>query len=434
MTTTAPGGPGRTGSGKSLASAIEATRYQREWFRQLQRQVEAGAPLVLVNADAPQEIFRAMGIPYVVNQWWASIVAAKQRTQDYLRLLRERGYPDYTEQYSSTSLGSLFEPDPEQAPWGGLPRPVLVVGETTGDATRKIFDVWGAQPGITFYALEAAAENSVPPNWWELMPHRWEEAIGSDRLDLLTGELEGLIRFLETTTGHVFLESRFREVMDLVNEQEEWNRRSRDLIARTSPCPLTVADSIPSVMVPQWHRGTEWARDAAKAFHDEVAERVQAGAAVCPDERARLMWVGRGLWSNMRFYRHFQDTHGAVFVWSMYLAIAADGYIRYGEDRLRALAARFAAFSDQLYTPPWSAEWYVKEARHHGVDGVVHLVSDDPRGSYFTTRALEAAGIPVLELHADNVDARTFDEDALIAEVNDWLVARVLPGAARRRA
>ncbi|WP_431903701.1 2-hydroxyacyl-CoA dehydratase [Amycolatopsis thermoflava] len=401
-----------------LASASAATAYQKEWFAGLRGH---DGPLALVNADAPQEIFRAMGIPYVVNQWWASIVAAKRRTQDYLALLRERGYPDYVEQYSSTSLASLFDPDPANAPWGGLPRPSIVLAETTGDASRKIFDVWDAQPGITFYPLESAAADDVPVRWWELMPRRWEEAIGSDRLDLMVGELEGLIRFLEQTTGRVFSETRFREVMALVNEQQEWNRRTRDLIAAARPCPLAVTDSIPSVMVPQWHRGTEWARDAARAFHDEVAARIDAGAAVCEDERVRLMWIGRGLWFDLDFYRRFQESHGAVFVWSMYLAIAADGYLRYGDDPLRALAARFAAFSDQLYTPPWSAEWYVKEARNHGVDGVVHLVSDDARGGYFTTRALRAAGIPVLELHADNVDARHASPEAISAVVRDWL-------------
>ncbi|MEU0508479.1 2-hydroxyacyl-CoA dehydratase family protein [Amycolatopsis sp. NPDC006125] len=401
-----------------LASASAATAYQKEWFAGLRAQ---DGPLALVNADAPQEIFRAMGIPYVVNQWWASIVAAKRRTQDYLALLRERGYPDYVEQYSSTSLASLFDPDPANAPWGGLPRPSIVLAETTGDASRKIFDVWDAQPGITFYPLESAAADDVPVRWWELMPRRWEEAIGSDRLDLMVGELEGLIRFLEQTTGRVFSETRFREVMALVNEQQEWNRRTRDLIAAARPCPLAVTDSIPSVMVPQWHRGTEWARDAARAFHDEVAARIDAGAAVCEDERVRLMWIGRGLWFDLDFYRRFQESHGAVFVWSMYLAIAADGYLRYGDDPLRALASRFAAFSDQLYTPPWSAEWYVKEARNHGVDGVVHLVSDDARGGYFTTRALRAAGIPVLELHADNVDARQASPETISAVVRDWL-------------
>lgn len=410
-----------------LASAEAALAHQRRWFADLRCEVADGAPFALVNADTPHEILRTMGISYVVNQWWASIVTAKGRAQDYLALLRERGYPDHSEQYSAIALGSLLDPDPDSAPWGGLPRPSLMLAETTGDASRKIFDVAAEHVGTTFYPLESAARDEVPPRWWELMPRRWEEAVGSDRLDLMVEELTGLIRFLEATTGREFSETRFREVMALANEQQEWNRRTRDLIARARSCPLSVTDSIPSVMIPQWHRGTTWARDAARAFHDEVADRVAAGTAVCPDERVRLMWVGRGLWFDLDFYRRFQRTHGAVFVWSMYLAIAADGYLRYGDDPLRALAARFAAFSDQLYTPPWSAEWYVKEARHHGVDGVVHLVSDDARGSYFTTRALRAAGIPVLELRADNVDSRGTDGEALTRTVSDWLDEEVAP-------
>lgn len=415
----------RTRSVKTLASAAEAARHQREWFADLRARVAAGEPLAVVNADVPHEIFRVMDIPYVVSQWWASVVAAKQRSADYLRLVRERGYPDYSEQYNAVTLGSAFD-DEGDGPWGGLPKPSIVVGEASGDVTRKIFDIWGREPGVTFFPLESAAENEVPANWWELMPHRWEEAVGPARLDLLTAELENLVRFLETTTGRRFRESRFREVMALVNEQEEWNRKARDLIARTRPAPVGVTDTIPAVMLPQWHRGTEWARDAARRFYEEVRERADAGLAACPGERARLMWIGRGLWYDMGFYQRFQDTYGAVFVWSMYLAIAADGYIRYGDDPMRALAARFAAFTDQLYTPPWSSEWYVKEARPHGIDGVVHLVSDDPRGSHFTARALESAGFPVLHLRADNVDARTYDEEAVAARIGRWLEESVL--------
>ncbi|MFD7956570.1 2-hydroxyacyl-CoA dehydratase family protein [Streptomyces ardesiacus] len=141
------------------------------------------------------------------------------------------------------------------------------------------------------------------------------------------------------TTGRVISETGFAEVMHLVDEQQEWNRRTRDLIARARPCPLPVNDGVPSVMIPQWHRGTTWARDAARAFHDEVAERVSAGVSVCPGERARL-------------------------------------------------------------TP----------------------------GAATSPRALEAAGIPVLELHADNVDARSADGDALTRTVGDWLDRHVLAG------
>ena len=58
----------------------------------------------------------------------------------------------------------------------------------------------------------------------------------------------------------------------------------------------------------------------AARFRDEVAARVARGEAACPQERVRLMWVGAGLWHDTDFYAAFEDTHGAVFVWSMYLA------------------------------------------------------------------------------------------------------------------
>ena len=58
--------------------------------------------------------------------------------------------------------------------------------------------------------------------------------------------------------------------MALVNEQQLANRAARDLIARTVPAPVSIVDTIPSVMIPQWHRGTEWAVEAARRFHREV--------------------------------------------------------------------------------------------------------------------------------------------------------------------
>ena len=81
-----------------------------------------------------------------------------------------------------------------------------------------------------------------------------------------------------------------------------------------------------------------------------------------------------------------------MFVWSMYLAVAADAYLRYGDDPLRALAGSFAAFGEQINMPPWSSEWYLKEARHNRIDGAVHLVGDAFRGAPFITRALEDGG------------------------------------------
>lgn len=415
-----------------LNSATAATAYQREWFAQVKARAAAGEPVALVNADAPQEILRALDIPYIVNQWWAAICAAKQKSGTYLQLLAERGYPSDEDQYNTLALASTFDDDP---PWGGLPPISFVIAETTGDALRKIFEMWQRENGATFLPLERTVPQHPDPCWWERIADHWEELLGPDRIDLMTNELVGIVRHLETATGRVLDEHRFRAVMELVNEQQVYNRAARDLIARTVPAPIGISDSIPSVMIPQWHRGTEWAREAARTFHNEVRERVERGEAACPDERIRLMWVGTGAWFDMGFYTWFQERFGAVFVWSMYLGLAADGYIRHDHgDPLRTLAGRFAAFPDLINAPPWASEWYAKEARHNQIDGAVHLAATDRRGTYFVDRALERAGVPVLQIAADSADARDWDSERIQAAVAEFITTRVAPVAEQRRA
>jgi hypothetical protein len=400
-----------------LTATTAALAHQRAWFGELRERAAAGEPIALVNADAPQEILRAMDIPYVVNQWWASIVTAKQLAVESLAVVASLGYPDDSRQYDVLALGSRGVDD-QATLWGGLPKPSIVIAELSGDATGKVFEAWTDDPDIAFFPYERTAAVPAPDRWWERVPHDWRSVFGDDRIGLMADENRQLIGFLEQRTGRRFELERLRSVMDLINEQEELNRRTRDLIAAARPTPVRVSDTIPAVMIPQWHRGSAWGRDAARALYEEVAALVGSGSAVVPDERVRLMWVGRGLWGDTALYRRFEEQFGAVFVWSMYLAIAADGYLRYGDDPIEALAARFVGVTDLLYAPPLAPEWYVKEARGHGVDGVVHLVADDVAGAPFITLALRDADIPVLEIRASNADPRALaaaDVEASIA-------------------
>jgi hypothetical protein len=414
-----------------LACTQRFTRYQREWFAEVRARSAAGEPVALLSADSPHEIYRAMDIPYVVIQWWSSVIAAKQKAPGYLRALAEAGYPDDSEQYNSLPLGGLLAAD-DDPPWGGLPRPAIISASLSTDSMRQLFEAWAQRSGAVFYPLEKTVDprHDLPEEWWAELPRSWDRFLPGERLDLLTDELTGLIRVLEQATGRRFSQTRFAEVMHLANEQAEHNAAARDLVAATVPAPVSIADTMPAVMVPQWHRGSTWARDAAAEFHGELSQRVTDGAAACPGERVRLMWLGRGLWSSLGLYQYFQDAFGAVFVWSMYLGLAADGYARYfdGRDPLRALAARFVTVGDELRMPTWSAAWHVQQARQHQVDGVVSLGEDD----YFSVRRLEAAGIPVLSVAADNVDRRTWSEDQLKAAIARFIEDRALPAAERR--
>lgn len=389
-------------SRKSLAVLEGFGRYQREWFAQVRAAAAVGEPIAVVNANAPQEILRALGIPFVVNQWWASIVAAKQQSARYAKLLRDNGYPSDAEAYSAQGVAAAFDEDPELSPWGGLPRPKVLSSVLGTDAGPKLFEAWGKETGAPIFNYHRSTESrwDIPIEWWDGLESDWNSWIEPERLDLLEAELADAIAGLEAWTGKRFDSEAFNEVMALVNEQEEFYRQTRDLVARTVPAPISIVDSMPATMVPQWHRGTTWARDAARQFYEEVARRASLGEAAYQNERLRLMFVGRGVWSDMGFYQQWEESHGAVFVCSMYLSLGADGYIRrdQGDNVLRALAARFVTMGDELRMPTWAGPWHVKEAALHQCDGVVALSDADP----LVLRALREAGHPVLELEMDN--------------------------------
>lgn len=410
------GGDRAERSRKTLTATESFAQHQRAWFDEVTARARDGEPFAVVNADFPHELLRAMDIPYVVNQWWASVVGAKRQSPGFMAALADHGYAADVEPYSTHGLASAFVP-PDEQPWGGLPRPTIV-GAMLGTApTAKVFRSWGHETGAEVVLVERTPEGrwDPPRNWWEVLPEHWDTALEPARLDLLRDELVGVIRTLERTTGRVFDEDVFHEVLDLANQQALASRRTRDLIARTHPCPAGIVDQMPATMIPQWHRGTHWAADAARRVGDEVAGRADAGMGVVDPERVRLMWVGRGFWGNTALYQSLEHSHGAVFVWSMYLGLAADGYLRHltdDQDPLRALASRFVTMGDELRMPSWAAPWHVKEAHAHGVDGAVAVSDADP----FVVEALRASGVPVLELPLHNLQADASDRALALLE------------------
>ena len=300
---------------KKLNATAAASAYQKQAFFELKARVEAGEPFAYLNADAPMELLRAMDVPYVVNQWWAAICGAKQKTERYFGLLRDAGYRDDLCSYCAAAFAESMDPeDAQTGPWGGLPRPTMAITRLACDCQGKIFELFAENHGAELFSLENTAPRKLPLNWWELDRSRWEELYDPDRLDFAVEELRELIRFLERQTGRRFDIDRLAEVMHLVNEQESWYAKTRDLIAETSPAPVTVVDTINAVMQAQWHRGTRWAAEHAKSLYEEIRALAEKGEAAVPNEKYRLMWLGRGLWHDFALYQNFEEKYGAVFV------------------------------------------------------------------------------------------------------------------------
>ena len=431
---------------KRLKATAAASAYQKEWFAGLKSRVEAGEDFGYLNADVPMEVLRAMDIPFVVNQWWAAICGAKRMTPKYYGLLREAGYRDDLCSYCATAFAESLDPDDHAydengkplGPWGGLPDPTLAITRLTCDCQEKSLNYFANNHGADFYAMENTVARKVPLKWFEMDIDDWEELYDTDRLDSAVEELKELIRFLEMKTGKMFDINALEHVMNLINEQEMWYRKTRDLIAACHPVPVTVVDTINAVMQAQWQRGTQWATDHAKSLYEEVKALADQGFAAVPNEKYRLMWLGRGIWHDFSFYQRFEKKYGAVFMWSMYLAMGADAYIRHHveEDPLRALAARYIGMEDFLHMPPWNSQWYLQQAAQNDIDGVVYMVPENcmqaVEGSYFIKKALEDAGIPVLIFKADPVDARKWNADTMTELVDEFIEQRVIPNKEKK--
>jgi hypothetical protein len=418
-------------SRKDLSSTQIATTYQREFGKALQRRVvEQREPFAIAQADTAHEIFHTLDIPVVANQWWSAYLSAKQLSAHYLRVLQEHGYPGNSCHYCTLGLGCTLDADPARAPWGGLPRPVVLAARMTCDCIQRVFSHWAAALGSRCFLFEAPGWTHKDPRWFERSREHWDEVYEPRRIDLHVQEMQSLIGLLEAETGRRFDMSKLGALMERINEQESLMYEAALLIGATRPCPVSVVDQIPNVMIPQWHRGSEWAVAHARRFRDEVKARVEQGAAVCADERLRLMWIGAGLWHDPGFYNALEERYGAVFVWSMYLAFSGPQYIRYGlEDPLRALASRVCSMNEVLHLPPWMNEWMVSEARRCDVDAAVILAPHSSRfsvsGTRITKLSLEAAGVPAIELDADMVGAAGFEHESVVERVSEFLETRV---------
>jgi hypothetical protein len=406
-------------SEKQLDSTTEAAAFQKAWFASLREDVFThGKPYAIVQADMPLELFQVMDFPVVSNQWWAAVIASRQLSGFYLDELNRMGFHEGLCRYCSLSMASTISADPSKAPWGGLPKPALLGARLTCDCIGRVFSVWAERLGSPFIALDTPGASHLPPRWWEFSRNRWRELFEDSRLRFMVAQFHRLIHALEETTGNTFELDRLRALMDGVNRQEEYFEEVRQIICDAPQTPVRMQEQIHNVMATQWVRGSEWAIAHARRFRDEVKARAAAGIAAYPGERLRLMWVGAGLWHDPNFYTAFEESHGAVFVWSMYLAFGPDGYIRYGlDDPLLALASRTVSMNEQLHNPPWANEWIADQAIRHRIDAafVLSPVGTRPSvtGNRFIETALRDAGIPALSIHADMVDARQWNGDAM---------------------
>jgi benzoyl-CoA reductase subunit B len=403
-------------SRKRLNAAKEATALNREYSTKMWEDIAKGEQFIF--GYGPMELFNSMGLYLVLPVTYGSVIAAKQMYSYYQGRLEEEGYFSSLSGYDTLSLGYCFDKKPEVAPYGGLPKPSAIVAGFVAETAT--YELYAREMGCPIYFMEDPYRQAkIPPHWWE--EAEWRDP---NIIDFCVKELEGCVRFLESVTGKRYSDEKLREYLVRADEMAEYYWKIADLACTTIPAPISATDCYSEVAVYETHFGDEWALEHVKKFYAEVKERVDNGESVCQEEKVRLLWISTPLWFNLGFYNQWEESHGAVFLETLYLP---RGQFMIQHDRSNPIRAnllrRHMKYSGP--SPLAAAELVIDQVKRYKADGVVipnRGASRDPQAnSLFVAELLKKAGIPALTLDYQPLNSRSWDDAKMKAIVTEFI-------------
>ena len=233
----------RQRSRKSLASVATFGAYPARLVRRAcATSVAAGAPFAVVNANC------AAGNPArdrhpVRGQPMVGLDRRRQAAIGALpaALLRDHGYPSDAEAYSAQGIAAAFDERRRAGAVGRAAAPDVPPGDRSHRRHAAHLRALGARrPARTCYLYERTHRSAL--ELADRLVGRSARPLGRDartRAARPAGRrTAALRRAARAATGRTLRRERFAEVMDLVNEQEDYYRRTRDLIAAHHPAPI----------------------------------------------------------------------------------------------------------------------------------------------------------------------------------------------------
>ena len=200
-----------TRSVTTLEAASAAAAHQRAWFAEPARARVGGRAARRRERGRSARDPPAFDIPYVVNQWWASLCAAKQKSASYLGgAARPR--------LSRTGATSTAR-SPSRRPRGRRPTPRGAACRGRRSSSRSSRTTRSGRSSSSGRARAARRSIRFRPRRIQTSRrrgttrshHDWESTIGSARLDLMVEELRGLVDAIEDKTGRRFDEDALAE-------------------------------------------------------------------------------------------------------------------------------------------------------------------------------------------------------------------------------
>ncbi len=399
---------------------------------------QEGKPVAWVMLEGwANPILSAMDIITVYPENYSSVCAATKTATPYLERADAEGFPSHLCGYARTCIGYSAEMVdlgggiPPEAPAGGMPKPVLLVGSGyVCDARFKWFQALGRYFDAPVWTLEQPS-----PGARESL----EEGAYERNVNFLIKEMKAFVAFLEKLVGRKMDWDR----LDYTGGGTvEINRLRWDInqLRMARPGPMHTRDFW-SVMSAALYRGAadpEVIIDGHKKMYDEVKYRVDNKiAAINREERYRLSFEGLAPWHSLGFLEDLADRGWNFVIESAYgpqrpvdidLSKYSDPMERYVRSRYRSLSDRI----DDEYEPEEAAEIKedirrtgtsrrlgLKHVRDYQCDGIIlHVLLSCRAASsglnLLAEQVKDVLKVPALVIEGDIVDTSLFNPaDAL---------------------
>ena len=386
--------------------------------------------------DMCDEIMRAMDIVPIWTENFAGICGAKRDAQRFLEKAESNSLSRSLCTYALCGLGfdswreELGEMPPN-SPWGGQPKPDMMLGSGQAICDPRIKWFQAAQQYMPDVPVYNVGLPTIP-----FEKDYTAKEVYPVYVKYIYAQLKGLVTFVEKVCGKKMDYDRLAQVVELSDRTWDMIIDAYELRAAV-PCPMGTGDAMNTMVPMVFQMGTQQAYDYFKDLYDELKVKIANKEGMIPDEKYRLMWAfGIPAWYALNDFNYF-ESKGAVFpVDLMYRNIERIDRLELPKtnDPLEHLAWRWVK---------WSTYWYDKARQRPGsspeiekiisyieeykIDGIVMHLAFSCRswhvGLIWQLNEVKKIykDIPTLILESDIIDISSYNEADTRARIDAFI-------------
>jgi benzoyl-CoA reductase/2-hydroxyglutaryl-CoA dehydratase subunit BcrC/BadD/HgdB len=387
--------------------------------------IQAGKPGVwsMLTYYYGDPILKAMDIEVVYPENYSAAVAAMGVARHYLDRADAEGFPSHLCGYSLITLGyasrmmkDLQGQIPPEAPLGGMPKPLFLIGSAAVcDARYKWFQALGRYMDVPVWAFEAPTPG---------IKEFFIEGYYDKMVRLGVKHLSDFVAFVEKMVGKKMNWDKLDKTANLMLEVNRvWHEVNE--LRKAKPCPMHSRDFWSAMPAALFTLGD--LEDSLRLYRDmykEVKDRVDNQIGAIANEKYRLMFSELPPWHSLGFFDKLGERGWNFVIESSYhpptpldLTDVSDPLERITKFYLQRLvgyyedAKRQDMFGRAYLCLEYAKEWKCDGALLHPIISCRSVSTHLP---YVSDMLIEKLKVPSLSIEGDMVDLRLFNpEDAL---------------------